>query len=79
MNAKVNLSALHLCLIDMPNVTASYGAPFDFWKILISKETDFIGIIINIHISRYVNPIFMFFMWKNPQYSVVLEYIFILY
>ena len=42
-----------------------------------SKETDFGGFIKKIHISRYMNPIFMFFMSNNLQYSVVLEYIFV--
>ena len=40
-----------------------------------SKETDFVGFITKIHISRYVNPIFMFFMLKNSQHFVALEYI----
>ena len=30
-----------------------------------SKETDFVGFITIIHISRQVNQIFMFFMSKN--------------
>ena len=38
-----------------------------------SKET----FITKIHISRYVDLIFMFFMSKNSQYSVVLEYLFV--
>ena len=44
---------------------------------LKSKETDFVGFIIKIHKSRYVNPIFMIFMSKNSQQSVLLEYKFV--
>ena len=45
-----------------------------------SKETDFEGFITKIiHISRFVNQIFMFFMSKNLQHSVVLEYVFAFY
>ena len=40
-----------------------------------SKETDLAGFITKILILRYVNPIFIFFMTKNSQHSVVLEYI----
>ena len=42
-----------------------------------SKETDFVGFISKIHISRYFIPIFMLFMTKTSQHSVVLEYIFV--
>ena len=42
-----------------------------------SKKTDFGGLITKLRISRYVNPIFKFFMSKNSKNSVVLEYIFI--
>ena len=42
-----------------------------------SEVTDFVGYITKIHISSYVNPIFIFFMSKNSQYSVILEYIYI--
>ena len=41
-----------------------------------SEETNFVGFIKKIHISRYLNPILMFFMSTNLQYSIVLEYIF---
>ena len=47
-----------------------------FWGLLGRfklKETDFVDFITKIHISSYVNPIFMFFMSKNLQYSIVLE------
>ena len=37
------------------------------------KETDSVGFITKIHNSRYVNPIFVFFVSKNSQH-VVLEY-----
>ena len=37
------------------------------------KETNFDGFITKIYISRFVNPIFMFFMSKN-LHSVALEY-----
>ena len=40
-----------------------------------SKETDSVHFITKIHISRYVDSIFMFFMSKNSQNSVVLEYV----
>ena len=33
------------------------------------------GFITKIHISRYVDPIFMYFMAKKSQNSVVLEYV----
>ena len=41
-----------------------------------SKETDFVDFFTRIHNLRYVNPIFMFFMSKNPQHSVVLDFFF---
>ena len=60
-----------------------YGRLFDclFGNFLISgrfksKETDFLGFITKVHISRYVDPSFMLFMSQNLQHSVVLEYIF---
>ena len=37
-----------------------------------SKETDFVGFNTKFHISRYVNPIFMFFM-SETECCVVLE------
>ena len=38
-----------------------------------SKETDFVGFITKIHILRYANPIFVFFIQKkNTQHYVVL-------
>ena len=42
-----------------------------------SNEADFVGFITEIHILRYVDPIIMFFMSKNSQHSLVLEYIFV--
>ena len=46
---------------------------------LKSKKTDSVGFITKIHISRYVDPIFVFFMCKISQHSVVLAYIFDFY
>ena len=46
---------------------------------LKSKESDFVGFITKIHILRFVDPICMFFMSKNSQHSVVLEYIFAIF
>ena len=40
------------------------------------KEIEFVGFIIKINISRYENPILVFFMSKSSQRSVVLEYSF---
>ena len=42
-----------------------------------SKEADFVGFITKIHISINVDQIFMFFMLKNSQHSVVLKFIFV--